>query len=209
MSLTRYGLDISVMPCHLYWVDRDSGQVVNQHLVREALLIHFADRAPCVIGLETGAGAQGLARQLKQSGHDIKLIPRKVIQSFAGGNKNQAVDARAIWLALQHAGVKTVPVQTEEQEAVQAIEEVRKQLLKCRALHSTGLRSLLDKQVDRAGLSPAMPSAPAALDRSELPAAAAPDAHWSALLLDTMREQTVMLSMLDQHIAHIEQRLKR
>ena len=38
MSLTKYGIDIAQPVFHLYWVDRDSGEVVSEHIARADFL---------------------------------------------------------------------------------------------------------------------------------------------------------------------------
>lgn len=41
-----------------------------------------------------------------EMGHIVKLMPCKAVKAFVGGNKNDAADARATWLAVQQASVK-------------------------------------------------------------------------------------------------------
>jgi len=43
-----------------------------------------------------------------------------MVKPFAGGNKNDAADARAIWTAVQQSGIKGVAVKSEGQQAVLA-----------------------------------------------------------------------------------------
>ena len=59
------------------------------------------------------------------------------------GNKNDAHDARAIWIAVQQPGIRTVAVKTEEQQAVLALHRMRQQLVKFRTAQINGLRGLL------------------------------------------------------------------
>ena len=50
-------------------------------------------------------------------GHSIRLLHAKVVRPFVSGNKTDATDARAIWLAVQQPGVKFVRVKTKAQQA--------------------------------------------------------------------------------------------
>ncbi len=50
-------------------------------------------------------------------GHTVRLIHAKAVRPFVAGNKTDATDARAIWLAAQQSGVKFVGVKTTEQQA--------------------------------------------------------------------------------------------
>jgi hypothetical protein len=55
--------------------------------------------------------------------------------AFVGGNKNDAADARVIWMAVQQTGVKEVEDKTEGQQAVLALHRMRQQLVKaCKAI---------------------------------------------------------------------------
>lgn len=201
MNFTKYGVDIAKNVFQLYWVDQETGEVFNRQLKRAKFLEHFANRAPCLIGMEACGGAHHWARRLTEMGHRVKLMPGKAVKAFASGNKNDAGDARAIWLAVQQSAVKAVAVKTEEQQAVLALHRMRQQLVKFRTMQSNGLRGLLTEYgevmaVGRAALNRGMPEVLAKLN-DRLP----------AILIDTLREQWDMLGKLDQQIAQIEQRL--
>ena len=170
---------------------------------RVKFLEHFVSRAPCLIGMEACGRSQHWARRLEEMGHQVKLMAGKAVKAFVSGNKNDAADARAIWLAVQQSGVKSVAVKTEGQQAVLALcqHRMRQQLVKFRTMQSNGLRGLLTEYgevmaVGRAALNRTMPDVLARLN-DRLP----------AILIDTLREQWDMLSKLDQQVAQIEQRL--
>lgn len=201
MNATAIGVDIAKNVFQLYWVDRETGEIFNKQIKRAKFLEHFANRAPCLIGMEACGGSQHWARRLQEMGHEVKLMPGKTVKAFVSGNKNDAADARAIWLALQQHGIKAVAVKTEEQQAVLALHRMRQQLVKFRTMQSNGLRGLLSEYgevmaVGRAALNRAMPDVLARLN-DRLP----------AILIDTLREQWDMLGKIDQQIAQIERRL--
>jgi transposase len=75
-------------------------------------------------------------------GHAVKLMPARFVKAFNIGNKNDAADARAIWLAVQQPS-KAVAVKTEAQQAVLALHRMRQQLVKFRVAQSNNLRGLL------------------------------------------------------------------
>jgi transposase len=134
-------------------------------------------------------------------GHVVKLMPGKAVKAFVGGNKNDAADARAIWLAVQQPSVNSVAVKTEAQQAVLALHRMRQQLVKFRTMQSNGLRGLLTEYgevmaVGKTSLNRDMPVVLARLNE-RLP----------AVLIDTLREQWDMLGKLDEQIARIEARL--
>src|SRR6218665_3137434 len=125
---------------------------------REKFLEHFANRARCLIGMEACGGAQHWARMLLELGHEVKLLPAKMVRPFVGRNKSDAADARAIWTAVQQPAVKAVAVKSEAQQAVLALHRMRSQSVKFRTAQINGLRGLLAEygQVmsqSRAGIS--------------------------------------------------------
>jgi transposase len=69
-------------------------------------------------------------------GHQVKLMPGNAVKAFVCGNKNDVADARAIWIAAQQEGVKSVAVKSEAQQAVLALHRMRQQLVKFRTMQS-------------------------------------------------------------------------
>jgi transposase len=90
------GVDIAKRVFQLHSIDRETGEIVSLQLRREKFLEHFANRAPCLIGMEACGGAQHWARKLTAMGHQVKLLPGKAVKGFVTGNKNDRHDARAI-----------------------------------------------------------------------------------------------------------------
>ncbi|BFG80282.1 hypothetical protein PTKU46_83160 [Paraburkholderia terrae] len=75
-------------------------------------------------------------------GHQVKLMPAEFVKAFNIRNKNDAADARAIWLAVQQPS-KPVAVKTEMQQAMLALHRMRQQLIKFRTMQINNLRGLL------------------------------------------------------------------
>lgn len=137
------GLDIAKSVFQLHTVDMNSGEIVNQQLKRAKVLTYFSNRAPCVIGIEACGGAHHWARQLSALGHSVRLIHAKVVRPFVGGNKTDAADARAIWLAIQQPDTKFVGMKTLEQQATLVLHRQRELLMKMKTMQSNALRGLL------------------------------------------------------------------
>ncbi len=201
MNAIAFGVDTAKNVFQLYSVDPETGEVINKQVKRAKFLEYFANHSPCLIGMEACGGSHHWARELSAMGFQVKLMAGKAVKAFVGGNKNDTADARAIWIAVQQAGIKEVAVKTEDQQAVLCLHRMRQQLVKFRSMQSNGLRGLLTEYgetmaVGRAALNHAMPSVLARLSE-RLPAS----------LIDTLREQWAMLAKLDQDVARIEQRL--
>jgi transposase len=203
MKANVVGVDIAKRVFQLHWVEECSGEVKSLQLKRAKFLAHFANLAPCVIGMEACGGAQHWARRLCQSGHEVTLLPTRAVKPFVRGNKNDAADAQAIWTAMQQPGIKTVAVKSEMQQGVLALHRMRSQLVKFRTAQSNCLRGLLAEygEVMPQGRTGVKRDVPAALERlaERLP----------ALLIDTLREQFARLSELTTEVLRIERRLQQ
>lgn len=79
-----------------------------------------------------------------EMGPQVKLMPAKFVKAFNIRNKNDAADARAIWMATQMTS-KAVAVKTEAQQAVLALHRMRQQLVKFRTMQINSLRGLLSE----------------------------------------------------------------
>jgi transposase len=195
------GVDIAKLVFQVHYVDQQTGEIVNKPIKRAKFLEHFANKAPCLIGMEACGGAHHWARQLRQMGHEVRLMPGEFVKAFNIRNKNDAADARAIWLAVQQPG-KPVAVKTEMQQAMLALHRMREQLVKFRTMQINSLRGLLTEygEVMSKGRAALSKEIPAVLGRiaPRLPGA----------LIDTLREQWNGLAKLDQQIAEIERRMR-
>ncbi|WP_238985030.1 IS110 family transposase [Candidatus Glomeribacter gigasporarum] len=134
-------MDIAKPVFQVHTVDVETEGIVNKPIKRAKLLEYFANRTPCLIGMEACGGAQYWARQLTQMGHQVKLLPAEFVKAFNVRNRNDAADARAIWLAVQQPG-QAVAVKTEAQQAVLALHRMRQQWVKFRTLQINRLRGL-------------------------------------------------------------------
>ncbi len=139
MTHTIVGVDIAKSVMQIHWVDPETGEVVNRPLKRAAFLEYFANRSPCLVGMESCGGSQHWAPRLIEMGHQVKLMPAKFVKAFNIRNKNDAADARAIWMATQMDS-KAVAVKTEAHQAVLALHRMRQQLVKFRTMQINNLR---------------------------------------------------------------------
>ena len=105
MSHTVVGIDIAKRVFQLHWVDRETGEIFSRQLKRDKFLSHFFNKEPCLIGMEACGGSQHWARELLKLGHEVKLLSGKFVKSFVMGNKGDAADAKAIWIAVQQPAV--------------------------------------------------------------------------------------------------------
>jgi transposase len=196
------GVDTAKRVFQVHWIDKETGEIVSLQLKREKFLEHFANRAPCLIGMEACGGSQHWARKLTGIGHQVKLMPAKAVRPFVGGNKSDAHDARAIWTAVQQPNVKAVAIKTEEQQAILALHRMRQQLVKFRTAQINGLRGLLTEYGE------VMPQGKAGVKKGIAEALQRLSDRLPAMVIDTLREPWARIGTLDEQIGDIEQRLK-
>ena len=199
---TVVGVDTAKRVFQLHWVDMETGEIVDLKLTRAKFLEHFANRVPCVIAMEACGGTQHWARRLLELGHEVRLLPGKVVRPFVRGNKNDAHDAQAIWTAAQQPGVKTVAVKSEEQQAILALHRMRQQLVKFRTAQINGLRGLLTEYGE------VMPKGRAGMSRTIASALERVSERLPPMIVDTLREQWARVVELDREIGEIEGRIK-
>jgi transposase len=96
MKHPTVGVDIAKSVMQIHYIDAETGEIVNKPLKRGAFLEHFANRSPCLIGMEACGGSPHWARRLTAMGHQVKLMPAKFVKAFVMGNKNVEQDHRAI-----------------------------------------------------------------------------------------------------------------
>ncbi len=203
MNRIVVGVDIAKRVFQLHWVQPETGEIVALQLKRERFLEHFANRSNCLIGMEACGGSHHWARSLQKLGHEVKLLSARMVKPFVGGNKNDAADARGIWMAVQHPGIKAVAVKSEEQQAVLALHRMREQLVKFRTAQINGLRGLLTEYGE------VMPQGRAAIKR-EIPGALGRlSDRLPAMVIEALREQYARLGELDEQIGQIERCLRQ
>lgn len=200
-GLQVVGLDIAKLVFQMHTVDLSTGEVVNVQIKRAKVLEHFANRAPCLVGMEACGGAHHWARALQTLGHAVRLLHAKAVRPFVSGNKTDAADARAIWLAVQQPGTKFVGVKSLAQQATLTLHRQRELLMKMRVMQTNALRGLLYEfgATFARGSRALLGEVEAALDllSNQLP----------QMVTDSLREQVVRIKALSEDIAAIDKRL--
>ena len=143
MNATTYGLDIAKRVFQMYWVDAQTGEIVNRRFGRDELIGFLAQRPAGRVALEACGSGHWWARKIKALGHEVVLLHAKFIRPFVQTNKTDAADARAIWTAVQQPGMRTVAAKTEDQQAMLGLHRMRALLVKFRTMQVNQLRGLL------------------------------------------------------------------
>lgn len=196
------GVDIAKNVFQVYTAEKETGEVISIQIRRAKFLQWFANRAPCLIGMEACGGSQHWARKLQEMGHEVKLMGGKMVKAFNCGNKNDAEDAKAIYLAVQQPGVKAVAVKTEGQQAILALHRSREGLVKVRTATINALRGLLGEYGEVFGLGRK------AFDEGMKGALERLAERLPAPLIDALRGQWNEVARLDERMANIERSLQ-
>lgn len=201
-GLQVIGLDIAKQVFQMHTVEMNTGEIVNVQLKRAKVLERFANKPACLIAIEACGGAHHWARELSSLGHSVRLLHAKIVRPFVSGNKTDATDARAIWLAVQQPGVKFVGIKTTAQQATLTLHRQREVLMKMRIMQTNALRGLLYEfgATFAKGKNALLKEVEATLDglADTLP----------QMVADSLREQVLRIKAIEVDMQAIEKRLQ-
>lgn len=118
-------IDLAKSSFHVYVINKNNQSTTNRSFSRQPLKNWLARQKPSLVALEACGSAHYWARQVIAMGHQVVLLPPKVVAPFRQGHKTDETDARAIAIAARQPGLKTVAVKTLEQQGLQGIERIR------------------------------------------------------------------------------------
>ncbi len=150
--------------------------------------------------MEACGGSQHWACELEKLGYKVRLMQGRFVKAFVMGNKNDIMDAHAIWMAVQQPG-KVIAVKTEEQLSLLVLHHSRQQLVKfltaqINALHGTLLEFGETLHKSRVALDRELPTV---LERMKT--------RLPPYLITVLEDQYNRLSELDSLIDGIEKQL--
>jgi transposase len=201
MNRTTYGLDIAKRVFQMYWVEGETGEIVNRRFSKQELIEFLGQRSVGRVALEACGSAHWWARKIKALGHEVVLLHAKFIRPFVQNNKTDAADARAIWTAVQQPGTRRVAPKTEDQQAMLGLHRMRALLVKSRTMQINQLRGLMYEfgVTFKAGRRAGLAEIRQRIDEVEQ---AVP-----GVLFDALREQLQHIGQLDSEISKLEKRL--
>jgi transposase len=124
------------------------------------------------------------------------------VRPFVSGNKTDATDARAIWLAVQQPGVKFVGIKTAAQQATLTLHRQRELLMKMRTMQTNALRGLLYE------FGATFAQGRKALFKDVEQTLEALASRLPQIVKDSLREQVQRIKAMGQDIQAIEKRLQ-
>lgn len=143
MHATSIGLDIAKNVLEVYGSDQQGNVIFRRTLRRRQVLGFFEKLAPAIVGIEACGTSHFWARELRNLGHDVRLMPPNYVKPYVKRGKSDAVDAAAICEAVTRPSMRFVPIKTEDQQAALSLHRARTLLVKQRTQVVNLLRGLL------------------------------------------------------------------
>jgi transposase len=203
MNVTTYGVDIAKSVFQLHWVDAETGEIYRKKLVRAKITEFFVRREAGRIAMEACGGAHHWARVFMQMGHEVELLPPHKVREMSSGNKDDAADARSIWLAATHKDIRRVAIKTAQQQAELSVHRVRSHWVSFRTATVNALRGLLYEF----GLI--APKGRKVLLKWIAEHRAGIEAQLPPLMVQLLDDQLQALGQLQQHIDAAEQQMEQ
>lgn len=142
-DITRIGLDLAKNSFHIFGVNQFGKQLISKKLSREKMIPFFSNLSPCTVAMEACSGAHYWATKLQSMGHTPKIISPQYVKPFVKRNKNDAVDAEAIYEASIRPNMHFVPIKSMEQLEIQAVHRIRERLISARTAATNQARGFL------------------------------------------------------------------
>lgn len=143
MQITTVGLDLAKQTFHVVGLNRAGRVVLRKRLRRDQLPAYFAQLPPCTVAMEACAGAHHWGRTLAELGHTIQLLPAQHVKAYVRGQKNDYNDAIGIAEAALQGRLRTVPLKSVEQQALQTLMRSRQGVIATRTALVNRWRGLL------------------------------------------------------------------
>ena len=137
------GIDLAKRSFQLHGARADGSVAFRRKLSRGKLLDFVASQPRCVVAMEACASAHHWGREIRQLGHEVRLIPPVYVKPFVKRQKNDAADAEAICEAAQRPTMRFVAVKGEEQQARGMLFRTRDLLVRQRTQTINALRAHL------------------------------------------------------------------
>jgi len=120
------------------------GHVKKTHrLTRAKFLKFFVDQEESRVVMEACGSAHYWAREIRQFGHDVRLISPQYVKPYVQRNKTDRADVKGLLEADRNSDIHSVPVKTVAQQQLTALHRVRSRWMATRIARMNTLRGLL------------------------------------------------------------------
>ena len=202
MQITTIGLDLAKTVFHIVGLNQAGKKVLRKKIKRSHMLAYFANLPVCTVAMEACASAHYWGRELKKSGHTIKLLPPRYVKAYVQGNKNDYNDALAIAEASNRPNMRLVSTKTVAQQDIQALHRLREGVMSHRTRVSNQIRGLLGEYgiIIPKGVSKLRTAVPSILEDTEN--------NLTVLFRQLLHRAYTQLQELDEHIQHYDKAIQ-
>ena len=96
MNVSTIGLDLAKDVFQVHGIADDGKVVFNRKIKRKDLLNFFDRLTPCLVGMEACGSAHHWGREIRNLGHNVRLMPASYVKPYVKRGKTDAADAEAI-----------------------------------------------------------------------------------------------------------------
>lgn len=142
-NVTTIGVDPAKNVIQISVLSKSNRELKNTSLTRKKFAEFLGKQKRSLVAFEACATAHYWARVAERHGHEIKIVPAKVVAPFRQGHKTDENDALAVAEAASRPNVREAPLKTVEQQGLQAIQRSRESLVRERTGLSNHVRGVL------------------------------------------------------------------
>lgn len=142
-QISVVGIDLGKSAFHVHAADAVGRTLLERRFTRRGLRSWLVKRQPCLIGMETCAGAHHWGRWLEGHGHQVRLMNPRYVKAYVKTNKNDARDAEAIAEAMTRPQMRFAPLKTVAQQELLMQHRVRSRVVAARTALANQIRGFL------------------------------------------------------------------
>lgn len=142
-QISIIGIDLAKNLFQLHGAYQDGSVAFRKRVTRGKLLYFLGKHPPCLVAMEACSGAHHWAREIRQLGHRVHILPPSYVKPYVKRHKNDMADAEAVAEAASRPTMRVVSVKTEEQQARGMLFRVRDLVVRQRTQTINALRGLL------------------------------------------------------------------
>lgn len=125
-------------------VSREAGKVAKRNQLSRSQFDRFlAMQPPATVVMEACGTGHFWARQARQHGHRVVLLPPHAVRPYVLRSKTDAADAKGLLEALRNDAIHAVPVKSVEQQTLASLHRMRSAWMATRTARLNTLRGLL------------------------------------------------------------------
>ena len=142
-EVTIIGVDLAKRFFQVHGAGPDGSVAFRKKLARDQVLPFLAEQPTCIVAMEACATAHDWGRQIRELGHEVKLIPAQYVKPYVKRQKNDRADAEAIAEAATRPTMRFVEVKSKDQQSRAMLFRTRQMLVAQRTQAINALRGHL------------------------------------------------------------------